>query len=93
MAESKRIMVSLPGSLLEEMDGIAAKENMNRSEFIRESMKFYIRERQKKQIYEKMKAGYLEMTNINRTLAELGLTADNEALQSYEEYLSGSEES
>ena len=45
MAELKKILVSLPDSLLREVDEIVAMEKRNRSEFIREAMKLYIRER------------------------------------------------
>lgn len=47
MAETKRIMISLPNSLLEEVDDIVSMESKNRSEFIREAMKLYLRERKK----------------------------------------------
>lgn len=91
MAETKRIMISLPNSLLEEIDGIVSLEKKNRSEFIREAMKLYIRERQKVQIREKMKSGYREMGNINLILAEMGWEADNEELCKYESKLTGCE--
>ncbi|MGB9808937.1 MAG: ribbon-helix-helix protein, CopG family [Caldanaerobacter sp.] len=63
---------------------LAAMENRNRSEFIREAMKLYIRERKKAQIRESMKKGYMEMAAINSELAELGLTAENECFTGYE---------
>ncbi len=47
MAETKRIMVSLPNSLLEEVDFIVSMEKKNRSEFVKEAMKLYIREKKK----------------------------------------------
>lgn len=84
MGETKRILVSLPESLLEEVDILAAMENRNRSEFIREAMRLYIRERKKLQIRESMKKGYLEMAAINVELAEMGLTAENECFTGYE---------
>lgn len=84
VGETKRILVSLPQSLLEEVDVLAAMENRNRSEFIREAMKLYIRERKKVQIRESMKKGYLEMAAINSELAEMGLTAENECFTGYE---------
>lgn len=34
---TKRIMISLPDYLLQEVDGIVEKENSNRSEFIRQA--------------------------------------------------------
>lgn len=69
MSQVKRVMISLPDSLLEEVDGIAAAEQLNRSEFIREAMKLYISERKRRLLREQMKRGYLEMAKINLALA------------------------
>lgn len=84
MAESKRIIISLPNSLLQEVDDIVSIEQRNRSEFIREAMKLYIRERRKIQIRETMKNGYREMGAMNLALSEIGLDLDVNALKSYE---------
>lgn len=69
MAEVKRIMISLPDTLLREVDVIVASEQLNRSEFIREAMKLYIDERKRRTIRDQMKKGYSEMANINLMLA------------------------
>ncbi|MDD4236974.1 MAG: ribbon-helix-helix protein, CopG family [Desulfotomaculaceae bacterium] len=69
MSQVKRVMISLPEPLLEEVDGIAAAEQLNRSEFIREAMKLYISERKRRLLREQMKRGYLEMAKINLSLA------------------------
>lgn len=84
MAESKRIIISLPNSLLQEVDDIVSMEERNRSEFIREAMKLYIRERRKIQIRETMKNGYREMGAMNLALSEIGLDLDVNALTKYE---------
>ncbi len=84
MAESKRIMISLPDSLLKEVDNIVSMEKINRSQFIREAMKLYIRERNKMELREQMKKGYQEMASINLALAELGLSSDTSSLETYE---------
>jgi len=81
MAELKRIMISIPHSLLQEVDGIIAVEKRNRSEFVREAMRLYIEERKRKETRESMKRGYLEMAKINLVLAEEGLMADGELLE------------
>ncbi len=91
MAELKKILVSLPDSLLREVDEIVAIEKRNRSEFIREAMKLYIRERHKMEIREKMKKGYEEMAKINAELSKVGFESSNEALSTYEALLSESE--
>ncbi|MDI9512693.1 MAG: ribbon-helix-helix protein, CopG family [Caldicoprobacterales bacterium] len=88
MAELKKILVSLPDSLLREVDEIVAIEKKNRSEFIREAMRLYIRERHRIEIREKMKKGYQEMARINMELTEEGLNSDMKTLEGYEAILS-----
>ena len=83
----KRIMISLPESLLEEVDGLAMLEKRNRSEFIREAMKLYIAERKRRTIREQMKAGYQEMARINLLLAEENYEVENEAQKIFENQL------
>lgn len=72
-------MISLPDSLLEEVDGLVAAENRNRSELIREAMHLYLQEIKRQQIRERLKQGYLEMAETNRGMAEEALSAENEA--------------
>lgn len=88
MAQHKKILVTLPDSLLDEVDEYVARQNSSRSEFVREAMKLYIKERKRAQLHEEMKKGYLEMAGLNAKLAEACVVADNEALFSYEEKLS-----
>lgn len=87
MAQAKRIMVSLPDSLLQEVDGIVRRERGNRSAFVREAMLLLIRERQRMAEMEKWRSGYEKMAVINRRLAEDGLEQDLQTLESYEDYL------
>lgn len=79
MAGYKRIMVSIPTALLDEVDDIKCSENKNRSELIREAMHFYLQEKKKKNIREEMRRGYLEMAQINVLLAEEAIYCDEEA--------------
>lgn len=78
LAEKRKILVSLPATLLKEVDSIVLIEKTNRSEFIREAAKFYIREKKKFQLREKLIKGYQEMADINLQLANECLEADNE---------------
>ncbi|MBZ2176022.1 ribbon-helix-helix protein, CopG family [Schnuerera sp. xch1] len=91
MAETKRIMVSLPDSLLKEVDFIVSMEKKNRNEFVKEAMKFYIREKMRMEISEKLKDGYVEMSKINLALAEIGFEQDMIELNMYETNLTGCE--
>ncbi|AEF93347.1 putative transcriptional regulator, CopG family [Desulfotomaculum nigrificans CO-1-SRB] len=78
-AQVKRIMISLPDSLLAEVDDIVEAERVNRSEFIREAMKLYIAERKRRLLREQMKKGYLEMAKLNLALAIEYQRIENEA--------------
>lgn len=79
LQNTKRIMISLPDHLLQEVDGIVAMENSNRSEFIRQAMKLYVGERKKRYIREAMQRGYMEMAKINLTMASEAFHAEEDA--------------
>ncbi|PTX58885.1 CopG family transcriptional regulator/antitoxin EndoAI [Melghirimyces profundicolus] len=79
LSETKRIMISLPQQLLQEVDGMVEKENSNRSEFVRQAMKLYLYERKKRLIREMMQRGYMEMAKINLNIASEAFEAEEEA--------------
>lgn len=87
MAESRKIVVCVPNSLLQEVDYIVKLEKRNRSEFIREAMKLYLRERKKMEMRDMMKNGYQEMAAINLIYAEMGMDVDVCCLENYEAQL------
>ncbi len=87
MSRQKKILISLPDTLLAEVDNLATSQKINRSEFIREAMKLYIHERKKEELASKLKKGYEEMAKINIEIAEFCIAADNIQQQSYEEKL------
>ena len=87
VTDLKRIMISLPDYLLREVDVIVALEKKNRSEFIREAMKLYIREKQNSHLREQMRKGYQEMAVINLTLAQEGINTDEEVQELFDEAL------
>ncbi len=85
MARQKKILISIPDSLLNETDSLAYSENLNRSEFIREALRLYIREKKKNEIAVMLKKGYEEMGSLNLEYSEYTLEIDNKELQLYEE--------
>ena len=89
MANTKRIMISLPQALLQEVDGVVETDNSNRSELIREAMKLYLQERRKKHIRDSMQKGYMEMANINLNLASESFLLEEEAEYALERLVSG----
>ena len=87
MSGVKRIMISIPEKLLEEVDGLASVEKRNRSEFIREAMKLYISEKKRRKIRDQMKKGYQEMAQINLKLATEHYEIENEVQGYFEDKL------
>jgi CopG family transcriptional regulator/antitoxin EndoAI len=87
VSELKKILISLPDTLLQEVDTIVTVERINRSEFIRRAMKLYIREKRKIELRDQMKKGYQEMAEINLNIAEMFFNADGELQIGYEEKL------
>lgn len=79
MADSKRITICVPASLLEEVDGLTNLENKNRNELIREAMRFYLEEKRKLRLREQMRIGYQEMAALNLVLAEEFCPCEEEA--------------
>ncbi|MEX0973870.1 MAG: CopG family transcriptional regulator [Bacillota bacterium] len=66
----KKVSVTLSEDVLANMDSIQAQTNRHRSDLIREACCLYIEDRRRASLREKMKAGYQEMAEINRLLAE-----------------------
>lgn len=87
MAELRKILISLPDNLLKEIDTIVSVEKTNRSEFVRNAMKLYIREKRRLEMVDRMKKGYQEMAEINMKLSEMCFEADNDQQLKYEERL------
>jgi CopG family transcriptional regulator/antitoxin EndoAI len=83
------IKVELPQHLLTELDGYIKQDNVNRSEFIYQATKMYLRERKKRQIREGMRRGYMEMAKINLTIASEAFQAEYEAEHTVERLVSG----
>ena len=69
MPLSKRIIITVPESLLCEVDEFTHVEHRSRSEIVREAIIFYLGERKKELTIEQMKKGYLEMAEINLHMA------------------------
>lgn len=89
MVNTKRIMISIPTNLLQEVDCVVEKEKTNRSEIIRNAMRLYLSERKKQHIRESMQKGYIEMADINLNIAVEASYAEEEAEETLEKLVSG----
>ncbi len=87
MSQLKKVLITVPDALLAQVDSLAGRENLNRSELVREAMKMYLQEKKRQSETEQMKKGYQEMANINLSIAELCFDAEEQAFSAYEEKL------
>ena len=77
MQKHKRIVVSVPVGMLQEVDGLSDREKRRRSELICEAMRYYLEERKRRDLREWLRQGYVEMGKINLELAEESLCCDD----------------
>ena len=87
MSQLKKVLITVPDALLKEVDSLAGKEAISRSELVLKAVKLYLSEKENMRKADRMKKGYQEMAEINAELAELCLNAEAEALSAYEEKL------
>ncbi len=84
MSNLKKVIVSLPETLLKRIDIIAKEEGKSRSGLIRSILAEFLISKEKQKIREQMVSGYKSMGGINKALAEEGLDADLADLEQYE---------
>ena len=84
---NRTISVTLPDLLLEEVNCLASSLNRSRSEIIQVALRQYLGEKKRIELKEQLKKGYLEMGDINFTIAENALLSDERAYEIYEEFL------
>lgn len=88
MTRHEKIEITVPTSLLEDMDSFAKSDGISRSEIVSKAMNEYIIGRKNKNLRKQLKKGYEEMAAINMEWAENCLEADNQCQHDYEEKLS-----
>ena len=88
VSECRKIIVTMPDSLLDDLDSFAQCDGISRNEMIGKAMNEYISGRKRKKLREQLKKGYEEMAAINIEWAKNCLEADNECQFEYEEKLS-----
>ena len=90
MAEHKKVLISVPSALLNELDNYAEKSGLSRNETVRLAIKEYVAVQRKKDIAKQLENGYKEMADINSEWASICLTADNQCTIEYEAKLAES---
>ena len=87
MSQLKKVLITVPEPLLQEVDSVCSSEKSNRSKFVREAMKCYLQEKRKLSLREQMTKGYQEMADINLELAGMYFGLEHEQFSKYEEKL------
>lgn len=77
MSSSRRIMISVPQNLLQEVDVAVSSVSGSRSEFIRAALRMYLDEKRRLEMRERLRRGYVEMGSLNLALAEGGPVFEN----------------
>ncbi|MCT8976430.1 CopG family transcriptional regulator [Clostridium sp. CX1] len=91
MSNSKRLVVNLSETLYNEFNKALQEDCKKRSEFIREAIILYIKEKKRLNIIEQMEKGYKEMAQLNLEFAEMGFANDMKEFKEYEAKLSESD--
>jgi metal-responsive CopG/Arc/MetJ family transcriptional regulator len=84
---SRRIIVNIPESLLNEIDAISAANSIDRSTALCQALHCYIQHRKMVEYEMKIKACSKELYEINVAISEMCREVDNEQLYFYEEKL------
>ena len=87
LSQLRKVLITVPENLLKQVDNIVDSEKTNRSEFVREAMKLYIKEKKRISLRTEMEKGYQEMAEINLAVSEMYFDAENEAFSALEEKL------
>lgn len=87
MANLKKVSVSFTNDMLQELRGIAQERNQECSDFINEILSPHLRKNKQQKFSQKLKRGYLEMSDLNLELARKYFRSENKSFFNYEERL------
>jgi CopG family transcriptional regulator/antitoxin EndoAI len=92
VSKLRRVVITVPDALLEEVDSmVSLSKGKSRSELVGEALHQFIEERKRRELQDRMKAGYLFMAKINLQLAEEGLCTEGDVDEVVQLYLAASE--
>ncbi len=89
--ERKRISIKLPDDIIFEIDSLSKEEHISRSSLIESMIKLYLAEKRRIENKDYMKNGYMEMGEINLSIAKDFFDSDQTTQDAYEHYLMGCE--
>lgn len=91
MAQNKKILLNLSEGTVSSLDALAAENGVSRTDLIRRAVTEYVEQAEKQKLRAQLKDGYVQMGEINLSLAEMCFEADTAAWEKGEENLAESE--
>ena len=89
--EQKKISITLPEDIANNIDMLSADLHISASSLIESVIKMYLAERRRIENKANLKKGYLEMAEINLSIAEECFNSDQATQDAYEHFLMGCE--
>ena len=89
--EQKKISITLPEDIVSDIDMLSADLHISANSLIESIVKSYLAERRRIENKAKLKKGYLEMAEINLSIATECFNSDQATQDAYEHYLMGCE--
>jgi CopG family transcriptional regulator/antitoxin EndoAI len=80
MSTMRRIIVTMPPDLLQQVEEMAQKLDFNRSQFIRRAVEAFLEEQRRRELRELLKEGYLVNAERDLRIAEEFAHADYETV-------------
>ena len=79
----RRVIVTMPPDLLQQIEEMAAKLNFNRSQFIRRAVEAFLEDQRRRELRALLKEGYLYRAQESLRIAEEFAYADYETVVRY----------
>lgn len=89
--EHKKISITLPEDIISDIDKLSAELHISSNSMIESIVKSYLAERRRIENKANLKQGYLEMAEINLSIATECFNSDQATQDAYEHYLMGCE--
>lgn len=89
--EPKKISITLPEDIASDIDALSADLHMSASRVVVSVVKAYLAERRRIERKTELKKGYMEMADINLSIANECFNSDQATQDAYEQFLMGCE--
>ncbi|MBQ8002556.1 MAG: ribbon-helix-helix protein, CopG family [Clostridia bacterium] len=89
--EHKKISITLPEDIISDIDNLCEELHISSNSMIELMVKSYLAEKRRIENKSNLKKGYLEMAEINLSIAKECFNSDQATQDAYEHYLMGCE--